>query len=54
MKAKNTARTYEEKVKDARASKYDWDKECEAKREANPIDWAATVEAGKVVFKKSK
>ena len=39
MEANNTGRTYEEKVKDARASQYDWDQECEAKREANPAKW---------------
>jgi len=54
MKAKNTGRTYEEKVKDARESLAKWNAKREAEREANPIDWAATAEAGKVVFKKSK
>ncbi len=54
MKAKNTGRTLDEKVKDARASLAKWNQELEAERKANPIDWNASVKAGKAVFKKTK
>ncbi len=54
MKANNTGRTYEEKVQDARESLAKWNAKREAEREANPIDWNASVKAGKTVFKKTK
>jgi len=53
MKATKTSSHYK-RLQAARASQAKWNDECEAKREASPIDWAATVEAGKVVYKKSK
>ena len=53
MEATKTSSHYK-RLQDARASQAKWNDECEAKREANPIDWNATVKAGKAVFKKSK
>jgi len=53
MKATKTSNYYK-RLQSARASQAKWNDECQEKREANPIDWAATAEAGKVVFKKSK
>ena len=54
MKANNTGRTYHERVLDARESLAKDTMKREVERKANPIDWTATVETGKVVFKKSK
>ncbi len=54
MKANNTGRSYHERVSDARESLAKDTMKREVEREANPIDWAATMETGKVVFKKSK
>ena len=53
MEANKTS-SYYKRLQAARASQAKWNDECQEKREANPIDWAATAEAGKVVFKKSK
>lgn len=39
MKAKNTGRTYEEKVKDARKELYKETIKCEEERKANPTNW---------------
>ena len=54
MKAKNTGRTYHERVLDAREEQWNDTMKREKQREANPIDYKATMETGKVVFKKSK
>ena len=54
MKAKNTGRTHHERVLDARESLWNDTMKREEEREANPIDWKATMETGKVVFKKTK
>jgi len=54
MKANNTGRTYHERVLDARDSLAKDTMKREVEREAKPIDWAATRETGKVVYKKSK
>ena len=54
MKANITGSSYEEKVKDARESLAKDTMKREVEREANPIDWKATMETGKVVFKKTK
>jgi hypothetical protein len=54
MKANNTGRTYHERVLDARDSLAKDAMKREKQREANPIDWKATMETGKVVFKKTK
>ena len=54
MKAKNTGRTYHERVLDAREAQWNDTMKREKQREANPIDYKATMETGKVVFKKSK
>jgi len=54
MTANNTGRTYHERVLDARESLAKDTMKREVEREANPIDWKATMETGKVVFKKSK
>lgn len=53
MEATKTSSHYK-RLQAARASQAKWDDERQEKREANPIDWTATAEAGKVVFKKSK
>ena len=53
MKANNTGRTYEERVQAARSAA--WKRENE--RLANPprvIDWTASADAGKVVYKNTK
>ena len=53
MKATTTARSYYERVQAARAAA--WRRENE--RIANPpkeIDWNASVEAGKTIFKNTK
>ena len=54
MKANNTGRTHHERVLDARKSLWNDTMKCEVEREANPIDWEASAEAGKAVFKKTK
>ena len=54
MKANNTGRTYHERVLDARESLAKDTMKRAEQRNANPIDWKATMETGKVVFKKSK
>ena len=54
MKANNTGRTHHERVLDARESLWNDTMKREEEREANPIDWKATMETGKVVFKKTK
>jgi len=54
MTANNTGRTYHERVLDARESLAKDTMKREVEREANPIDWKATMETGKVVFKKTK
>jgi hypothetical protein len=54
MKAKNTGRTYHERVLDASEELWKDTMKREEQREANPIDYKATMETGKVVFKKSK
>jgi len=54
MKANNKVRSYHEKVLDARESLAKHTMKREEQREANPIDWKATMEAGKVDYKKSK
>jgi len=54
MKQNNTGRTYHERVLDARESLAKDTMKREEQRNANPIDWKATMETGKVVFKKSK
>ena len=54
MKQNKTGRTYHQRVLDARESLWNDTMKREKQREANPIDWAATIETGKVVFKKSK
>jgi len=54
MKANNTGRTYHERVLDARESLWKVAMEREEERKANPIDWKASAEAGKAVYKKSK
>ena len=54
MTANNTGRSYHQRVLDARDSLAKDAMKREEQREANPIDWKATMETGKVVFKKSK
>ena len=54
MKANNTGRSYHQRVLDARESLWKVTMEREEQRKANPIDWKATMESGKVVYKKSK
>ena len=54
MKANNTGRTYHERVLDASEELWKDTMKREEQREANPIDYKATMETGKVVFKKSK
>ena len=54
MKANNTGRTYHERVLDARESLAKDTMKRQEQREANPIDWKASAEAGKAVYKKSK
>ncbi len=54
MKAKNTGRSYHERVLDAREAQWNDTMKREKQREANPIDWKASAEAGKAVFKKTK
>ena len=54
MKANNTGRSYHQRVLDARESLAKDAMKREEQREANPIDWKASAEAGKVVYKKSK
>ena len=54
MKANNTGRSYHQRVLDARESLAKDTMKREEEREANPIDWNASVKAGKVVFKKTK
>jgi len=54
MTANNTGRSYYQRVLDARKSLAEYNEKREEQRNANPIDWTATVEAGKVVYKKSK
>ena len=54
MKANNTGRSYHQRVLDARESLAKDTMKREEQREANPIDWNASVKAGKAVFKKSK
>ena len=54
MKAKNTGRTYHERVLDAQESLWNDTMKRQEEREANPIDYKASMETGKVVFKKSK
>ena len=54
MKAKNTGRTHHERVLDAREEQWNDTMKREEEREANPIDWNASVKAGKAVFKKTK
>jgi hypothetical protein len=53
MEADKTS-SYYKRLQAARTGLGKWNDECQERREANPIDWAATAEAGKVVFKKSK
>jgi hypothetical protein len=43
MKAKNTSRSYEEKIQDARASLAKWNQKREEERKANPINWNEVV-----------
>ena len=52
MKANNTGRSYHQRVLDARESLAKDTMKREEQREANPIDWNASVKAGKAVFKK--
>jgi len=47
-------KTYYEQVMEARASFAKWNQKRLEENEKNPIDWDATVKAGKAVFKKSK
>lgn len=54
MKANNTGRTHHERVLDAREGLWNDTMKREEQREANPIDWKATMETGEVVYKKSK
>ena len=54
MKANNTGRTYHERVLDAREEQWNDTMKREEEREANPIDWKASAEAGKAIYKKSK
>ena len=54
MTANNTGRSYHQRVLDARDSLAKDAMKREEQREANPIDWKATIETGKVVYKKSK
>ena len=54
MEANNTGRTYHERVLDARESHWNDTMKRQEQREANPIDYKATMETGKVVFKKTK
>ena len=54
MKANNTGRTHHERVLDAREEFWNDTTKREVEREANPIDWNASVKAGKTVFKKTK
>jgi hypothetical protein len=54
MKANNTGRTYHERVLDSRESLWNDTMKRQEQREANPIDYKATMETGKVVFKKTK
>ncbi len=54
MKAKNTGRTHHERVLDAREEQWNDTMKREEEREANPIDWNASVKAGKAAFKKTK
>ena len=54
MKANNTGRTHHERVVNAREEFWNDTTKREVEREANPIDWNASVKAGKTVFKKTK
>ena len=54
MKANNTGRTHHERVLDARESLWNDTMKRQEQREANPIDYKASMETGKVVFKKTK
>jgi hypothetical protein len=54
MKANNKGRSYHEKVLDARESLWKDTTKREEERNANPIDWTATLNAGKVIYKTSK
>ena len=54
MTANNTGRSYHQRVLDARESLAKDAMKREERRNANPIDWKATMETGKVVFKKLK
>ena len=54
MKANNTGRSYHQRVLDARESLWKVTMEREEERKANPIDYKASMETGKVVFKKTK
>ena len=47
-------KTYHERVMEARKSFAEWNQKRLEENEKNPIDWTATAEAGKAVFKKSK
>jgi hypothetical protein len=54
MKAKKTGRTYHERVLDASEELWKDAMKRQEQREANPIDYKASMETGKVVFKKTK
>jgi len=54
MTENNTGRSYHQRVLDARESLAKDTMKREVEREAKPIDWKATIEAGKVVYKKTK
>ena len=54
MKANNKVRSYHEKVLDARESLWKDTIKREEERNANPIDWTATLNAGKAIYKTSK
>ena len=50
----NKTSSHYKRLQDARASQAKWNDEREEERKANPVNWNATVKAGKAVFKKSK
>ena len=54
MKAKKIGRTYNERVLDASEELWKDAMKRQEQREANPIDYKASMETGKVVFKKTK
>ena len=54
MTTNNKGRSYHQRVLDSRESLAKHIMEREEKRNAKPIDWTATVNAGKAIYKTSK